>query len=79
MWFDNARLMICDRNSLQNANVSTDGMDKRALSSDKALSSPKLQIFIVLMTHDKYMHLIADLTDAICHLKSSFIQVSITR
>ena len=64
---------------MQNAYVSSDGMDKRVLSSDRALSSPKLRIFTVLMSNDKCMHLIADLADVICHLKSAFIQVSITR
>ena len=49
------------------------------LSSDRALSSPKLQLFIVLVSYNKYMHLIADLTDAVDHSKFVFIQLSITR
>ena len=71
--------MIYERNSLQTARVSNDGMDRRGLSSDRALSSPKLQIFIILKSHDKYVHLSADLTYAIWHSKFVFIQLSITR
>ncbi len=58
--------------------------DAKATGDDKILvrflkmcidrvSSPKLQIFIVLMSHDKYMHLISDLPDAICHSNFVFI------
>ena len=45
------------------------------LSPDNALSSPKLQFFIVLMSHDKYMHLIASFSYTNMSLKVCFHQV----
>ena len=65
----------CLMQSLQTANVSSDVMDKRALSSYRGLSNLKLQIFIVLVSHNKYMHLIADLSAAICHSKFVFCTI----
>ena len=37
-----------------------DGMSRRSVSSDKALSCPKTKFFVVLMSRDEYMYLIAD-------------------
>ena len=66
--------MILERHSLHNANVSSDGMDKKAQSTDKALSCPKLEIVVVVLSNNKYLRIVVDFVHNICHLKLVFIQ-----